>query len=143
MKIGSNDANTQTMRNTVKKKSYDPIPKGAYRAQLIECVERLTKKGDGTYLDCKFRVMDGEHKNRLVFHKFNIDSPYAKCKEIGLDQLNRFLKVSGQSQGLAGLDFDTDRVQEFLNRDIVINVKVEKGTNGYKDRNAVTSFAVV
>lgn len=144
MKIGQNDANTKTMQAGIKKKkTYEPIPKSAYRAIMTSVKEKKTNKGDGTYLEATFRVVDGEFKSRLIWHKFNIDSPYAKCKEIGLDQLNKFLKCVGQNAGLGGLDFDTDRVTEYLNKDVIINVGIEEASNGFKARNKVTSFGTV
>lgn len=122
------------------KKTYDPMPKGKYLMQLTRLTEKDTKAGNGTYLDATFQVVEGEFKNRLVFHKFHVANPNSKCQEVGIDQLNKFLKCSGAHGGLADLDFDTERVSEFINKPVAANVGIEEGSGGYKDRNRITSF---
>lgn len=128
--------------NTGEKKTYLPLAPALYTVQLKNAEERTTKKGDGMYIDSTFEVVEGEHRGRLIFHKFLLEHPSAKAADIGKQQLDKFLKAVGVSDGFSGIDYDSNRIGEAGNRMVVANVKIEKGTNGYKDRNKITSFSV-
>jgi len=138
MAIGS------VQKNVGEKKVYTPLVEGQYSATLQRIKEVPTKKGDGMYLDATFEVAEGENKGRLLFHKFLIDHPSEKAVEIGKEQLDRFLQAAGVNGGLEGIGFDmsADTLSEFADKLVVTNVKIEPGTNGYPDRNKITSFSV-
>ena len=124
------------------KRGYEPIPKGQYLASLGRIEEVTTKDGTGTYLNASFEILEGEFKKRLVFHKFHIENKSSKCQEIGVDQLDKFLKCAGERDGLAGIDWDTARVEGFIGKPLAINVGMVEAEGEYAARNKVSSFAV-
>ena len=136
MTVGSNQQGSGT------KKTYEPIPANSYTLKMTRCEEKATKKGDGAYLNVTFEVVEGDHSNRLVFEKFMIDHPSAKVVEIGRDRLNKFLRSVGVKNGLADLNNDTNQVAGSLHKLVIGKVAIEAGTNGYADRNKITSFAM-
>lgn len=139
MSIGNS---TQSTPNNGEKKVYLPIPKAAYTVKMTKCTEKATKAGNGAYLDVTFEVVEGDHSKRLIFEKFMIDHPSEKVVQIGEERLSKFLKAVGVRNGLAGLDGDTNKVSEHLNKLVIGNVGIEAGTNGYGDRNKITSFSM-
>jgi hypothetical protein len=48
------------------------IPKGDYDAVIIESERKATKAGDGSYLNLKFQIMNGEYKNRILWTVLNL-----------------------------------------------------------------------
>lgn len=126
------------------KKKYEPLVPGQYSVTLQRVAEKSTKAGNGAYLDASFEVAEGENKGRLIFEKFMIDHPNPKVVEIGRQRLDKFLKAAGAPNGLEGLNQDTseDTIGKFANNIVLANVAIEEGTNGYSDRNKITSFGV-
>ncbi len=141
MKIGQNLGNSNNANTGGEKTVYLPLNAGEYLVSLTRLEEKENKAKTGSYLDTTFRVMEGESEGRLIFHKFILESASAKAAEIGQDQLNKFLKTAGIRGGLAGIDFDSERVSEVLNLNVTAKIAIEPGSNGYKDRNKITSFA--
>jgi hypothetical protein len=106
------------------KKTYEPIPAGGYVVKMNRLEEKPTKAGD-TMLSASFQVVDGDFTNRLLFHNFIIEHSNPRVAEIGNDQL---------------LGYDRSRLGDYLNKMLKVKVKIEEGTNGYSDRNKITSF---
>lgn len=68
--------------------SFDPIPDGWYVAKIIESDRVPTKAGTGSMLKLQLIVLDGEHKNRRLFDRLNIDNPNTQAVEIAYRQLS-------------------------------------------------------
>ena len=134
--IGSNQ------QPTSEKKKYPILPAGQYTFSLEKVEEKQTKAGNGSYLDVTFKIVEGVNAGRLIFEKFHIDNPSAKCVEIGTQRLDKLLSAAGLGDKAYSSNFDTGIVSEALNKLVVGNVKIEEGTNGYSDRNKITSFLV-
>ena len=71
------DANQVDPGNT-----FEVIPEGWYKAQLDKSDLLKTKAGDGSYLALRFKILDGEHKGRMIFTNLNIDNPNPVAVEI-------------------------------------------------------------
>jgi hypothetical protein len=121
------------------KKTYEPIPAGGYVVKMNRLEEKPTKAGD-TMLSASFQVVDGDFTNRLLFHNFIIEHSNPRVAEIGNDQLDNFLKSVGLEGGFEALGYDRSRLGDYLNKMLKVKVKIEEGTNGYSDRNKITSF---
>jgi hypothetical protein len=59
---------------------------------------KTTKSGDGQYLNCRFKVVDGQSKGCVFFDIINIANPNAQAVEIGLSRLNTILTIGGLAQ---------------------------------------------
>ena len=54
---------------------FDPVPTGEYIAVITGTEEKVTRKGDGKYLEFTFQIIEGIYSNRLVWTKLNLDNP--------------------------------------------------------------------
>ena len=75
--------------------SYEPLPEGYYNVIAIESEIRETKAGTGNYLQFKFEVVDGQHKGRYIWDRFNLRNPNPKAVEIAQENLARFCQSAG------------------------------------------------
>lgn len=74
---------------------YDPIPGGKYVAVITGSENKPTKKGDGSYLELAFQIVEGEHKNRYVWSRLNLDNPNARAVEIARAELSAICRAVG------------------------------------------------
>jgi hypothetical protein len=81
-----------------KEASREALPAGEYIAVLDKAEIKTTKSGDGQYIDCQYKVVDGQHKGNGFFDKINISNPNPVSVEIGLARLNTILTIGGLSQ---------------------------------------------
>jgi hypothetical protein len=81
-----------------KETTREALPAGVYISLLDKAEIKTTKAGDGQYIDCQFRVVDGQHKGRSFFDKINISNPSQQAVEIGLARLNTILTIGGLNQ---------------------------------------------
>jgi len=80
-----------------KENTREVLPAGEYIALLDKAGIKDTKAGDGQYLNCQFKVVDGQHKGGVFFDIINIANPNAQAVEIGLARLNTILTIGGLS----------------------------------------------
>lgn len=73
----------------------EALPAGEYIAVLSKAELKYTKAGDGQYLNCQFKVVDGQHKGGVFFDIINISNPSQQAVEIGLARLNTLLTIGG------------------------------------------------
>ena len=138
MKIGNN-VNTETVKE---KKTYEPIPKGRYSGTLKFVQEKSTKDGTGKYVDATFQITEGSYEGRYIFHKFHLENKNPKCQEIGIDQLDKFLKCIGVKNGYEGVEPNTKGLIPYRGKNVAFNLAIEEARNGFPARNRITSFAV-
>lgn len=80
-----------------KENTREALPAGEYIAVFDKAEIKTTKAGDGQYLNCQFKVVDGQHKGGVFFDIINIANPNAQAVEIGLARLNTLLTIGGLS----------------------------------------------
>jgi len=129
-----------TQTSTGEKKSYSPLPNGDYLVTFDRVSEQATKKGDGSFVKASFKVMEGDYKGRLVFTNFLINHPVPKAASIGKEQLGKCLKALGVINGFAGIGNDATQLESFIGKELIVNLGIEEGTNGYADRNKVVKW---
>ena len=61
--------------STEDRPAYEPLPEGYYNVIAIDSEIRDTKAGTGNYLQFKFEVLDGQHKGRYIWDRFNLRNP--------------------------------------------------------------------
>jgi len=81
-----------------KEASMEALPAGEYLSILDKAEIKPTKAGDGQYLNCQFKVVEGQHKGSVFFDIINIANPNQQAVEIGLARLNTILTIGGLSQ---------------------------------------------
>jgi hypothetical protein len=117
-----------------KKVNYEPLPENEYLVRATRFEERETKNG-GKMISAGFEVINGDFKNRLVFHNFLVEHSNPKAQQIGTEQLDRYLKAVGVDDGLEGIGHDRSQLSDYTELPFIAKVAVEEGGRTYTDRN--------
>ena len=70
--------------------SFEALPNGWYKVIATESEMKQTQAGNGTYLQVKFVITEGEYKNRVLWGRFNLSNPSQNAVAIGRGQLSAF-----------------------------------------------------
>lgn len=118
---------------------YELLTPGDYPMQAIACEIKDTKKG-GQMSVWEFVLIDGAKAGRKIWDQQNIVNPpgyvqtgKADPARIGIQHNNQFAAAIGLTQG-------ADDTDNYLFKPVIGVVTVEKGTNGYADKNVVKAF---
>lgn len=82
----------------------DPLPAGPYLAAIIGSEFRPTKAGTGQYLELKFQVLDGPHKDRLLWARLNLDNPNPEAVKMAKAELSAICRALGVMQPQDSVD---------------------------------------
>jgi len=74
---------------------FDPVPAGKYLAVITASEIKPTKAGTGSYLELTFQVIEGQHKNRLLWARLNLDNPNATAVQIARAELSSICRAVG------------------------------------------------
>lgn len=74
---------------------FTPIPAGTYLAAIVDSDVKQTKAGTGYYLQATWRVLDGQHKGRLIFDRINVRNANQVAEQIGQKQLSGLCHAVG------------------------------------------------
>lgn len=116
-----------------------PIPKGVYRAIMVNSEIKPTSNGSGMYIAAEFKVLGGAYDGRSIYSNFNIQNQSAKAQEIGQRQFSAVCHATGI--------LHVQDTAQLHNRPLNISVKIEAGglkadgTGNYDDRNEVVGYA--
>lgn len=75
--------------------SFEPIPAGWYRCAIDDSAMKPTKSGNGRYLELKLRVLDGEHANRALFERLNLENENEQAVQIARGTLSAICRAVG------------------------------------------------
>jgi hypothetical protein len=82
--------------NTVEpQQDYQPLPAGQYVAVITDSEMKPTKTGNGNYLQLTFQIVEGEHANRLIWVRLNLDNPNATAVDIARRELSSICRSVG------------------------------------------------
>ncbi len=128
--------NTEELaKNAAPDGEFQPIPAGRYNAMITECRVETRQAGDpktdNLQLVFKLRIQDGDYAKRILF--WQVFYTYNNMKPGAQGVFSRQLTNLIKAVGIQGTIDDTDI---FLNRECVITVEEEVGTDG-KKRNTV------
>ena len=114
--------------------SFAPLPAGTYNAVVEDSELKATKSGTGQILNLKWRVLDGQYANRIIFDRINVSNQNKTAEEIGQRQLSALchaintLKVSDSSQ--------------LHNKPCAIKLAI-RTSEGYDPQNEVKGYSAV
>ncbi|WP_413431539.1 DUF669 domain-containing protein [Crateriforma spongiae] len=74
---------------------YQPLPAGSYVAVITDSEMKPTKTGNGHYLQLTFQIVEGEHANRLIWVRLNLDNPNATAVSIARRELSAICRSVG------------------------------------------------
>ena len=72
---------------------FKAIPAGEYVAAIVKSEMKPTKKGNGSFLELTFQILDGPHKNRKIWERLNLDNPNADAVKIAKSQLSAICRA--------------------------------------------------
>ncbi len=72
---------------------FEPIPNGKYNAVITESEMKPTKAGTGQYLQLTLQVIDGDHKNCLLWARLNLDNPNPTAVQIAQAELSTICRA--------------------------------------------------
>ena len=72
---------------------FEPIPTGKYLAVITDSEMKPTKSGSGRYLELTFQVIDGPHKNRLLWSRLNLENPNELAMQIAQGELSAICRA--------------------------------------------------
>ena len=75
--------------------SFEAIPAGKYLAAITASEMKPTKAGNGTYLQLAFTILEGEHKNRILWARLNLNNPNATAVKIARSELSAICHAVG------------------------------------------------
>ena len=78
--------------------TFDAIPAGKYLAAITDSEMRTTKNGSGSYLQFAFTVLEGEHKNRVLWARLNLENPNATAVRMAQSELSAICHAVGVMQ---------------------------------------------
>ena len=117
----------------VQAQEFKPFKPGKYIAVIHEAKVEETFSKTGKKLSVKFKVLDGEFKNREVRTSFNIFNQSEMAQKIGREQLKGMMQAMGMGDIL-------DDVNDLLGKPLVIGVKIDKNKETQKEYPAVSWF---
>lgn len=81
--------------NEVPDSKFDAIPKGEYRAVIVDSKMKPTKKPGGQLIELKWQIVEGQFQNRTVFDRVNWKNQNPTAQTIGRQQLKKIAKAVG------------------------------------------------
>lgn len=113
---------------------FDPIPPGEYTAVIVESENKPTKKGDGSYLQLTFEIVEGKFANRRLWSRLNLDNPNDVVVGIARAELSKLCRAVDVMQVR-----DTAQLH-----DLPVKIKViRKADANGEDRNEIKDYKPV
>lgn len=110
----------------------DPLPAGDYVAMIVDSDMKMTKKGDGQYLDLAFQICDGPFNGRYVWAKLNVENQSEIAQRIGQAELSAICHAVGVMQ--------PRNSEDLHNRPLVIRVKYVPEKGNYSAKNEIKGY---
>lgn len=118
--------------NQVKDTGFDLLPVAEYQAVITESELKKANSGNFAYFNFTFEIIDGEYTGRKIWQRITQNSDSEKARNIGKAQLASICRAVGK--------MTPNDTEELHDLPMLIRVGIEKGTNGYPDRNKITVY---
>lgn len=109
-----------------------PIPAGDYVAVIVESEEKPTSKGNGSYLQFTFEVVDGEQKGSKLWSRLNLNNPSDVAVGIARAELSAICRAVGVMKPHDSTDLH--------NLPLVVKVAVKKRADTGELTNEVKGY---
>src|SRR5262245_12527897 len=117
--------------------SYDLIPAGKYPAEIEDARVTVTKNGNGQMVNLRWKIVAGEHENRIVFQTILIQHTSVDAQKFGRQRFKDVAVACGIKDPITDLD-----VLKY--KTCVIHLGIEKDKTGeYFDKNRVSRVTPV
>lgn len=109
--------------------TFELLPPGSYKAQIVDSELRVTRNGTGKFLWIMLDILEGPYRGRKLFDQLNLVNPNPITVEMAQRTLSSICHAVGQLQV-------TDSEQLHL-KPMTIAVSIEPAKNGYGERNRI------
>lgn len=107
------------------------LPEGTYHVEITEGDVKQSASG-GTYVQFKYKVVEGPCMNRVLFDRFNIINPNPESVRIGRQQLISLADSVGIN--------DPSNTDPFIGKHTLAKVTIEEGKGNYGDSNRIKGY---
>jgi len=108
------------------------LPPGKYAAEIEEAYVAATKNGTGQAVGLKWRIVDGEYENRVLFQSVLIQHTSADAQKFGRQQFKDICYACGITDLVTDLE-----VLKFKKCHLTVKIERDK-TGEYPDKNKVS-----
>lgn len=121
--------------------NFELIKSGWIAADVIDISEAMETASGGLRCQLTFEIVEaGPYTGRKVWHNLNLENANPKATQISKDHMldmadavGERLVVQSAAQAPAAMNVLTNKTME-------VKIAVEKGKNGYEDRNVIKAF---
>ena len=113
--------------------SFEPIPAGKYKAQIVASEIRPTKDGTNKYLWLELEILDGEYAGRKVWDRLSLWHDNQQAQEIAKRTLSAICHATGKLR--------IKMAEELHDLPLIVSVKVRPPQNGFEANNEVRAYA--
>ena len=117
----------------VEENSFKPIPAGEYLVTATEATVVATKAGNGEYIKLRFKILNTDHRNKILFHTFNMVNPNSEAVKIGMQQLKGYMTSAGFT------NFKFNEINDLCGKQVLAVVKL-KEDNKYGTQAVISYF---
>lgn len=110
---------------------FEPIPAGSYDVIITSSEMKVTKNGQGKYLQIELQILSGPYQNRKLFDRLNLVNSNDTAVKIAKGTLSAICRA-------VGVMTPKDSA-ELHNRPLTCGVKVRKDNNG-NPQNEVSAY---
>lgn len=111
---------------------FTPIAAGIYLAQIVKSEMKETKDSEGHYLELRFQILEGEHNNRIVFERLNLQNKNVQTVEIAAKTLATICEI-------CGVDL-LDDSEQLHNIPMNIKVVIKAAKAQYAEQNEIKGY---
>lgn len=117
-------------------KPFDALPAGKYDVVIVKSEMKATKSGEGRYLEMELQILNGEHQNRKLFDRLNLENKSEKTVQIARGTLSSICRAVGvlTPKDSSELHFKPLRCKVNVSKDDNGNPKND--VKGYEPRQA-------
>jgi len=112
---------------------FAPLPAAWYTAEIIKSELKDTKDGTGKYLALSFKIVDGDHANRLVFTNLNLVNKSEVAVKIARADLKAIC-------GACNIEGELEDSVDLHNIPMEIKLSLKPETAQWPAKNEIKSF---
>ena len=109
---------------------FETIPKGSYKAIIVESEPRNTKDQTGKYISLQWQIVEGKYENRRIFSKIHTHNKSSKAVDIGKGQLSAICRAVNVLKPKDSHDL----------HDLPVMIKIDHETYEGKTKEKITSY---
>lgn len=116
--------------------TFTPIPAGDYQVVISKAEVKPTKNQQGRLLELTLKVVDGQHRGRVIFERLNLWNQNQTAVEIAQKRLSQYCHATGRLR--------IGDAAELLNIPVTVSLSVRTDPSGqYGPSNEVRAVKAV